>query len=93
MVFLSGSKDVQIFYGLFIYVLKLEIQLSRKEGCFVSCHVVWFVQIIFSFLQKYIYLFDNYLQRNLYDIHKNEFHPKQHYTDHYSHKGLAGKGL
>jgi hypothetical protein len=35
VVFLSGSKSVQVFFYLihvFIYVLLLEIQLSRGEG-------------------------------------------------------------
>ena len=34
VVFLSGSKSVQVFYliHVFIYVLLLEIQLSRGEG-------------------------------------------------------------
>jgi hypothetical protein len=29
---LSGSKSVQVFYRLFIYVLLLEIQLLRRKG-------------------------------------------------------------
>ena len=32
VVFLSGSESVQDFYRLFVYVLPLEIQLSKCEG-------------------------------------------------------------
>jgi len=31
-VFLSGSESVQFFLSLLIYVLQLDIQLSREEG-------------------------------------------------------------
>ena len=31
MVFLSGSDSVKVFYHLFIFVLPLEIQVSREE--------------------------------------------------------------
>jgi hypothetical protein len=36
--FLSGSKSVHVFYRLFIYVLPLEIQFSREQGChLINC--------------------------------------------------------
>jgi hypothetical protein len=31
-VFVIGSESVEVFYRLFLYVLPLEIQLSREEG-------------------------------------------------------------
>jgi hypothetical protein len=35
---LTGSKSVHVFYRLFIYVLPLEIQFSREQGChLINC--------------------------------------------------------